>query len=295
MNKIIFHFLALFTSFVWGSTFAVSKILLNAGLSPAEIMILRFLIAYLVMLPFSHKYIISLSLKDELMFVLCGLTAGSLYFFAENTAVEISSTSSTIALLVCLTPFFTALANRLVRKDEKLSPLFLFGSFLALCGTALVVFNGVFVLDDNPIVIVLSIFASICWVIYSLIVRDLEGKYGSDVITRKIFFWGIITMSVYFFISPLTADFNVVTDPKNLFSLLFLALVASLGCYLVWNIVIKRIGIILASNYLYFNPIVALITAYFLLDEKVTVFAVLGCILTILGVYICNTKNKVEK
>jgi len=295
MNKIIFHFLALFTSFVWGSTFAVSKVLLNAGLSPAEIMILRFLIAYLVMLPFSHKYIISLSVKDELMFVLCGLTAGSLYFFAENTAVEISSTSSTVALLVCLTPFFTALANRLVRKDEKLSSLFLFGTFLALSGTALVVFNGVFVLDDNPIVIVLSILASICWVIYSLIVRDLEGKYGSDVITRKIFFWGIITMSLYFFISPVTADFHVVTEPKNLFSLLFLALVASLGCYLVWNIVIKRIGIVLASNYLYFNPIVALITAYFLLNEKITVFAISGCILTILGVYICNAKNKVEK
>lgn len=294
-GQFVFHILALLASLVWGSTFAVSKILLNEGMSAAEIMTLRFLIAYIVMLPFSHKYLKSKSIKDELLFVACGIGAGSLYFLAENKAVEFASASSTVALLVCVTPIITALANRFFHKADKLSSRFIAGSLIALCGTALVVFNGIFVLDDNPLVITLSLLAAVCWTCYSLLVRKLEGKYSSDVITRKIFFWGIVTMLFYFLYEPVGVTLDMFCNGKMLFCLLFLALVASLGCYLVWNIVLKRIGAITASNYLYFNPVVALITAHIVLDEKITIFAIVGCVLTILGVYLCNKKSSKSK
>ncbi|MCQ2975540.1 MAG: DMT family transporter [Bacteroidales bacterium] len=292
-KKIIFHILALFTAMVWGSTFAVSKVLLNQGMSPAEIMTLRFIIAYLVMLPFSHKYLKSKSFKDEFLFIVCGIGGGSLYFLAENTAVEITKATSTIALLVCLTPLLTAFVNSIIHKDEKLSKRFLIGSIIALLGTALVVFNGIFVLDDNPIVILLSLLACVCWTIYSLVVRKLEPDYGSDVITRKVFFWGVLTMMIYFIFSPIKTTTEMLTNGKVLFCILFLALVASLGCYLMWNMILKRIGIVTASNYLYFNPIVALATANIVLNEKITIFAIIGCIFTIFGVYLCNTHKKV--
>jgi len=287
-RKILFHSLALITSLIWGSTFAVSKVLLNNGLSPAGIMTLRFLLAYFLMLPFAHKHLISKSWKDELRFLLCGLSGGSLYFLAENTAVELTSASSTVALLVCLTPVFTALASFFINKDEKLSKRFFGGSFVALTGTALVVFNGVFVLDDNPLVIILSIGAGLCWTVYSLVLRNLEKNYSSDTITRKVFFWGVATMAVYFLFFPKNTPLETLLKPEVAFCLIFLAVVASLGCFLVWNMVVKRIGVVSASNYLFFNPVSALLTAYAILDEKITVYAVIGCMLIITGVYLCN-------
>ena len=287
-RKIFLQFLALLTSLIWGSTFAVSKVLLNNGLSPAGIMTLRFLLAYFLMLPFAHKHLISKTWKDELRFIICGLTGGSLYFLAENTAVEITSASSTVALLVCLTPVFTAVANSIVYKEKTLSKRFLSGSFVALAGTALVVFNGVFVLDDNPLVIVLSIGAGLCWTVYSLELRVLEKNYSSDTITRKVFFWGVMTMAVYFLFFPKSTPPETLLKPEVAFCLIFLAIIASLGCFLVWNMVIKRIGVVTASNYLFFNPVSALITAHAVLDEKITVYAVIGCVLTITGVYLCN-------
>lgn len=303
----IWHLLGLLTACLWGTTFVASKVLLNAGLTPAEIMCLRFILAWVLMLPWCHSHCgfgffgsgtrlstfkesrLWRRLYDELLFVALGLSGGSLYFLAENTAVKISSATSTVALLVCTTPIVTALMNRCLHRDEHLSSRFLVGSLVALVGVALVVFNGVFVLDDDPLVIILSVGASVLWGIYSLVIRQLEKRYSSAVITRKVFFWGIITML------PVCAthetDWALLTDPSVIGWLLFLGLIASLGCFLVWNIVLRRIGIIAAGNYLYFNPVTSLFVAYLVLDERITWLAIVGCVLTIAGVYLCNRKQ----
>lgn len=290
----LWHTLALITACIWGSTFVASKILLIAGLSPAEIMCLRFAIAWIIMLPFCHKRIWT-NWRDELIFATLGLSGGSLYFLAENTAVKISSATSTVALLICTTPIITALMNRLIHRNEKLSNRFMTGSIVALIGVSLVVLNGVFVLDDNPLVIILSIGASASWGVYSLIIRRMEGLYSSAIITRKVFFYGIITMLPICIaeqindISQLSA--GVLLQPQVCTTLIFLALIASLLCFLIWNIVIRRIGIVLAGNYLYFNPVTSLIVAYIVLNEHITHLAIIGCLLTITGVYLCNKKR----
>ncbi|MCQ2229284.1 MAG: DMT family transporter [Bacteroidales bacterium] len=289
------HILGLLTACLWGSTFVASKVLLNAGLTPAEIMCLRFIIAWVLMLPFCNQHIRT-NMRDELLFVVLGMSGGSLYFLAENTAVKISSATSTVALLVCTTPIVTALLNRIVYRSEHLSSRFLIGSFVALIGVSLVVMNGVFVLDDDPMVIILSVGASVMWGIYSLVIRQMEGRYSSAVITRKVFFWGVITMLPICLYDYMQGESSLtitkITEPTVLITLVFLAIIASLICFLVWNIVIRRIGIVTAGNYLYFNPVTSLFVAYIVLDERITSLAILGCILTIAGVFLCNRKNK---
>ena len=282
------HLLALIVACIWGSTFVASKVLLNAGLTPAEIMCMRFAIAWLLMIPWCHRQMLT-SFHDELLFVLLGLTGGSLYFLAENTAVQISSATSTVALLVCTTPIVTALMNRCLHRDEHLSNRFLFGSMVALVGVALVVFNGVFVLDDDPLVILLSLGASALWGVYSLVIRLLEKRYSSAVITRKVFFWGIVTMLPVCLLERNQFSASLFS-PTVIGTLLFLGLIASFGCFLLWNVVLRRIGIIAAGNYLYFNPVTSLFVAWMVLDERITALAILGCLLTIAGVYLCNRK-----
>lgn len=286
-NSLGWHALALLVACIWGSTFVASKVLLMAGLTPAQIMTFRFLIAWLLMLPWCHKQFLT-NIKDELCFLALGLTGGSFYFLAENTAVQLTSATSTVALLVCTTPILTALINRMVYRSEHLSSRFLMGSLVAMIGVSLVVFNGVFVLDDDPLVIILSIAASLTWAIYCLIIRKLDVRYSSAVITRKVFFWGVITMLPVVFFEDL--DISILTDPTVISTTCFLAIVASLGCFLAWNIVLKRLGVVITGNYLYFNPVTSLIAAYLILDENITWLAIVGCFLTIGGVYLCNRK-----
>ena len=285
------HLFALAVSIVWGSTFASSKVLLNAGISPAEIMTIRFAVAYLAMLPFCLRNIKFSGWRDELIFIALGITGGSLYFVTENIAVEITSATSTVALIVCANPILTAIISRLIWRNEKLGKKFALGSVTAIVGTALVVFNGIFVLDDNPLVIILSIAAALSWSVYSTLLRIQEQKHGSLEITRKVFLWGVITILPYFIYEPFDIVMAILGDSVVIFNVIFLALVASLGCYFAWSFVSRRLGIVTASNYLYFNPVVALITAHITLDENITVYAIIGCIITVAGVYLCNKKN----
>ena len=306
----LWHLLALIVACIWGSTFVASKVLLNAGLNPAEIMCLRFVLAWVLMLPLSFRRRKSRNrtardiLRDEFLFIILGLTGGSLYFLSENTAVKLTTATSTVALIVGTTPIVTALMNRMVHRDEHLSNRFLIGSLVAVIGVALVVFNGVFILDDDPWVILLSFAAAVSWGFYSLVIRDVERRHSSITITRKVFFWGVITMlpvciwSMYHGESQLCAlgeaaatpiaGWKLLLEPTVFGTLFFLCLIASFGCFLLWNIVLRRIGIIAASNYLYFNPVTSLIAAYLVLSERITWLAILGCIMTIAGVYLCN-------
>lgn len=235
-----------------------------------------------------------------------GITGGSVYFLSENYAVKLTNYTSTVALIVCTCPILTALINRMWWRSEKLSGRFITGSLIALAGVTLVVLNGVFVLDDNPWVILLSFGAALLWSIYSLILKVQEKGYGSDVITRKVFFWGIITMlpvciwettqgaSNLFLLNGdggLNINMSMLLSPQVSIALLFLALIASLGCFLMWNVVCRRLTVVTASNYLYFNPVTSLFVGALLLNEAVTVLALLGCGITILGVWLCNSEK----
>ena len=85
--------------------------------------------------------------------------------------------------------------------------------------------------------------------------------------------------------SGLTTDMLIFCQPVVWLNLLFLGLVASLVCYVLWNFVMKRIGVVKASNYIYFNPVVAIITASIVIDERITPFAMLGTAMILLGMY----------
>ena len=87
-GNFIGHVAAFLTIGMWGYSFVSSKVLLENGLGPVQIYMARFLIAYLLIAFISHKRLWALNLRDEGQFCICGLCAGSLYFIAENTALN---------------------------------------------------------------------------------------------------------------------------------------------------------------------------------------------------------------
>ena len=76
--KAKYHILAILTVAVWGTTFISTKILINNGLSPQKIFLLRFIIAYIGIWFISPRKIFSDSIKDELTMFAAGLTGGTL-------------------------------------------------------------------------------------------------------------------------------------------------------------------------------------------------------------------------
>ena len=277
---------------VWGCTFVQTKVLINAGLRPDEIFTLRFVIAYLLILPFSWRRLFLGSVRDELIALSLGLTGGSLYFIVENYALAYGYCSN-VSLIVCLTPLVTALIVGWRYPAERLGKGGALGSLLALGGMALVVFNGNFVLKLSPLGDVLALAACLCWALYSLLIKHLGARYDHLLITRKVFGYGLLT------IIPLLLwrgmDFGIVIDggARVWGNIIFLGVVASMLCFLGWNWCLARLGTVRATNFLYLNPVVAIVSSALVLGERVTWIAVLGAVLILAGlIYVDRNRRR---
>ena len=291
---------------VWGSTFVVTKMLLQDGLSPAQIFTLRFVIAYVLLLAYSlgrsmfhsqRSTFFSSSWRDELLMVLLGITGGSVYFLAENAAM-LYTTATNTSLIVCSCPLFTLLLMAVFwRKTERFTRVQVTGSLLACLGMVIVVMNGHFVLHLSPLGDLLAFAACLCWAFYSLLMKKAVERYSPLFITRKVFFYGLLTMIPYYIWVPSDAGIFISPSslhlaPSTIFNLLFLGVVASLLCYVLWNWVISKLGAVVATNWVYCNPLVTILFAWWLLNEPVTPWLILGTLLILFGMYLADRKHQ---
>jgi drug/metabolite transporter (DMT)-like permease len=278
-----FHLIALLVVVVWGTTFVSTKILLRNGLSPQDIFFYRFLPAYIGIRFFGKSQCFADNPKDEFLLALMGICGGSLYFIAENTALKITLASN-VALLLATLPILTAVASHILLKSEKLNRFLMQGSLIALFGVVLVVYNGHFVLQIHPAGDLLTLAAALLWTFYTILLKFMGGKYSTLLITRKIFFYGLLTLLPLFLVQPLMTDFSVLSRPAVWGNLLFLGLAASLFCYFMWNMAVAKLGAIRTTHYLYIVPPVAMITSAVVINETITLAAIAGAVLILTGV-----------
>ena len=278
-----YHLIALIIVVIWGTTFISTKVLINNGLSPEDIFLYRFILAYIGILFFSKNRLFAQTLKDEIIFIILGITGGSAYFLAENYAIKITQATN-VAFIVCAAPLLTAFLSHIFLKNERLNRRLIQGSLLALCGVALVVFNGKFILQLNPLGDLLSFLAALSWACYTILMLQVSVRYPIGFITRKVFFYGILTILPTFLLHPLTSDLQLLGQPVIYLNILFLGVAASLLCYFFWNMVIKHLGAVKSTNFVYIVPIITLIASSLILDETITVYAVAGMLMILSGV-----------
>ncbi len=290
-KKVVGHILALITIIVWGSTFISTKMLLSE-FTPVQIMLCRFAIAYVVLWLIRPK-IDKTELKDELLFLLMGIFGCTVYFMTENTALKYTLASN-VSIIVASAPIITAILAHFFIKGEKLNKNIGLGFAVAFAGVIMVVFNGQFVLKLNPAGDALSLGAAVSWAIYSVILRTCVDKYNSVMLTRKLMFYGFITALPVALIQGERMPFEAFRIPEMLFCILFLGVVGSGICYVLWNIAISRLGVVTTNNYIYINPFVTLVTGGIVLKEPITVMGVVGAVLIISGVVIAS-KKKIQK
>ncbi len=223
--------------------------------------------------------------------VLLGITGGSVYFLAENAAM-LYTTATNTSLIVCSCPLFAMLLVAIVYRSERFTKTQVAGSLMACVGMAVVVLNGHFVLHLSPLGDMLAFSACLCWALYSLLMKIALERYNIFFITRKVFFYGLITIIPYYLVVPEFPSIEVLLSSQVLWNLLFLAVVASMLCFLIWNWVISKLGAVVATNWVYFNPITTIIFAWWLLHEQITIWFLFGTMLILLGMYFADKHRK---
>ena len=271
---------AAFTITVWGSTFISSKKLLGLY-SPSQIMVTRFFLAYCALWLLRPRKL-ALSRRQELGFLLLGLFGCSLYFYTENTALTYTLASN-VSIIVAAAPIFTAILAHFA-GEERFRRNTLWGFLVAFTGVVLVVCNGTFVLKLNPKGDLLALGAAACWAVYSVLVRKLGHGVDPILLTRRTLFWGILTALPMVLLEGKAYPTVPLLTPVVAGNFLFLGLVGSGLCYVLWNKAFRLLGVVATNNFIYLNPFVTIVTARLFLSEPISPLALLGAVLITIGV-----------
>lgn len=290
-GSFFWHMMAIMTVVIWGTSFVSTKILLSFGFSAVFIFFVRFIVTYLLLVICCHKNWRAENVKDELNLLLGGLMGGTLYFWLENTALTISP-SSNVSLIVCTNPMMILIAVSLLYKKERLNMRQMLGSLLTFIGMVLVVLNGQLYLNLSPVGDLMALGAAIVWVIYSISIRRLYDKYSTLFITRKIFFYSCLTTIPFLLYDHSYVPWENFSQPAVIINFLLLTMLSSLFGYLVWNKVLKQLGTVFASNYIYAIPLVTIITAVIVLNERITWVAIAGAVAIVVGMVMAEYRGR---
>lgn len=284
------HIGALLTVIAWGTSFLSTKILMeDAHLSPSETYVYRFGAAYLILLVITCRKIFANNWRDEFVLAICGVCSGSLYFITENYALGLTTTAN-VSLLSSISPLLTTFLVAAVFR-QKLKGAVLMGSLIAFCGVFCVIFSHGDSVEFRPTGDLLALGSALCWAVYSVAIKRLLPLYSSMFISRKLFFYGVITGIPLLFLQQEPLHIGTLVNmqhPQYLLNFLFLVLFCSLAAYLIWNEVMKYLGPVTTNNYLYMQPIVTMIAGSLILGEHIYMLGYVGCVLIIGGLIISD-------
>lgn len=284
------HIGAILTVCAWACSFLSSKVLMvDGGLTPVETYIYRFAFAYVLLLLITFKRLMADNWRDELLLFVCGLCAGSLYFITENYALKFTSTGN-VSLLASISPLFTTVLMAVIYK-VRLRPGVIIGSVLAFIGVGCVIFSHGESIELNPKGDILALTAALSWAVYTIAVKRIIPIYSSFFISRKLFFYGVVTAIPLLLIQDQPLHIGILFDmsePQFLLNFLFLVVFCSVAAYLIWNESMKILGAVTANNYLYASPLITMVVAYFIFGERIYPLGYLGCALVIGGLVISD-------
>ena len=283
------HLAALFTILVWGTTYISTKVLLR-DFNPVEILMIRFVIGYGVLWILYPHRIRYKNIREELTFLLAGLSGMTIYYLLENIALQYTMASN-IGVLITVAPFFTAILSKLLGlQGEKTSVWFYIGFAISMTGLCLLSFGGAGV-QLHLFGDFLGLCAALSWAVYSVLSKKITAYgYNTAGVTRRIFAYGILfmipAMAVFHFDPPL----QKLKDPVILANILYLGIVASAICFVVWNLAVRLIGVVKTSVYIYLTPVVTVISSVLILHERITPAAGIGIVMALAGLILSNRK-----
>ncbi|MCR5269801.1 MAG: DMT family transporter [Prevotella sp.] len=61
-------------------------------------------------------------------------------------------------------------------------------------------------------------------------------------------------------------------------------------CFIAWNWALKKLGAVVATNYVYFNPVTTVLFAWLMLSERITLYFLIGTMLILTGMFFSNKR-----
>lgn len=289
-SKTILYLEALFAVVVWGASFIATKVALR-DVSPVTIVWLRFAMGVVILgATVARRGRFALPHWREWgYFALLGFLGITFHQWLQSNGLQ-TSEAGTTAWIVATTPVFMALLGWLALK-EGLSLARIGGITMAFIGVLLVVSKG----DLASVSVgkfgapgdVLILISSINWAVFSVLSRRGLKSHPASLMMFYVMTSGWLFTSILFFTG---------TDPGEMANLtlngwigiVFLGVFCSGLAYIAWYDALQSLSAAQTGSFLYIEPLVAAVVAFFVLNEAIVPASLLGGGIILFGVWLVN-------
>lgn len=280
----------LLTAIFWGGTFIAARVVAR-NVDPFSAAFLRFTVASVFLLLFTLKIEGKLpkikrgQIIPIVLLGMIGIFAYNVFFFKGLKIIE----ASRAALIVAIVPIFIAIFSSCF-FGEKLNLIKVVGIITSVIGVIIVISRGspMEILNGNLGWGELCIFCCVLsWTTYSLIGKAMMTDLSPLVLIAYSSVIGAVGLFV-------PAYFNGVIQNLTHYSamewlgILYLAIFGTVIGFVWYYEGINIIGLTRASLFINFVPIFAILLAFLILGEPITLSLLIGTILVTFGVYLAN-------
>jgi drug/metabolite transporter (DMT)-like permease len=278
------------TAFFWGGTFIAGRSVAR-DVDPFTAAFIRFCIATLLLLALTWKVegsFPSLDFRQSVAMFFLGMTgvfAYNAFFFRGLRDVE----AGRAAVIIASNPIFISLFSVLIFHD-RLGVRKVPGILLSVTGAIVVITRGNLAgaLGGSFGIGELFIFCCVfSWTAYTLIGKAVMGRLSPLVVVTYSSLVGTTLLLVPAYLEGMTAK----ASGYGLIDWIAMAYLGVFGTVLGFQWFyqgVSHIGPVKASQFINFVPISAVILAFLILGEPVTISLLAGAALVISGVYLTN-------
>lgn len=282
---------ALGAAFFWSFSFIWFKIAYQ-GYNPITVVIFRLLISagLITVIGLGTKRLMRVARKDTGLFILMSFFEPFLYFIGESFGLKyISSTVAAVivATIPLISPVFAWYFYR-----ERLKPMNFLGLFFSFLGVGLVVLNGSFRFEASPLGVGLEFLAVLSAVAYSIVLKNLAGRYN----TFTIIAWQNLIGALFFLPFWLGFEFgDFITrpfHPQAFRAIVFLAVFSSTLAFVLFTQSIRALGISRSNTFINLIPVFVAILSFFMLNENLGTQQITGIVVVVAGLFLAQLKRK---
>lgn len=293
-NFFLAVFLLTSASFFWSGNFFAGKIAYLSDLTPFKLGFFRWLLAMLILLPFTYSEIIrnyNYYKKNILLMTFLGFLAvtvfNSLTYISLQTTLIINST-----LMASIAPVLMIGFSWLIFKT-KTTILQFTGIFLSLLGAFSIIlkgninnlFNLYFTSGD-----VWMFTAVVSWCLYSVLLKKIDNSISQLASLQVMVILGLLFIFPLYIIENYNTSF-LPTQKIDFVIIIYVAIFASIIAFFSWNKGVSIIGPNRSSLFLHLIPVFSSIWAVSFLNEKFSFFHFIGIIFILSGIILSNIKK----
>ena len=286
-SKAFRYLLILLAIIFWGTSFVATKTVLNE-IKPVTIIILRLILAsiLLTIIALSTKRKFSINFKSHSWIFILALVA-VFHLWIQVTGLQYTTAANT-GWIIGTAPVFMAILGFVFYK-EKITLLQFLGILVAVAGLLLLIGKGditnIGLIDNQGDLLVLG--SAFTWGVYSMVNKKISLSY-SPLMTILYLFLMMAVIIIPFNLNTETINSVINLSFISWMWILFLGIFCSGIAYVIWAQALRDMESAKVGAFLYFEPLVTVIAAWFFLQEEITLLMIFSGLLITAGVFIVN-------